>query len=97
MKLTQGKCRITGVQLGEATVSYVQAGPSPLRAKFVLLKDEMDVAGEVVKTSDWSEKTMELIKALSDSMEEDAMASLFDMPEIQPPEDSEIPNEPQQF
>lgn len=79
MKLSRSKCRIVGVQTGEA--SFIALGGAPhLRVKFALLTEGGETAGFFEKGSTWSEKTQDLLRQLTESMESDALPYIFDEP-----------------
>jgi hypothetical protein len=98
MKKTEASCKIIGVQLGEATISFFGEGGrgTPLKGKFALVDKEEQAAG-YVEIRNWSERTIVALLELQDAMEEDALAHLFD---ISPEAKSAEPNdetEPPQF
>lgn len=80
MKLTDAPSRIVGVQLGEATLNFLQTGATPIRAKFALLGKEGDATGFVDITGPWSDKTLDALRTFMEVLEEEAVQRLFDGP-----------------
>lgn len=78
MKLSRSKSRIIGVQTGEVTINLM-GGAALVRAKFALLS-EGGTVGHFDKSGAWSEKTEELLRQLTESMELDALPILFEEP-----------------
>lgn len=96
MKLSTGKCRIVGIQVGEAQVNFVDPRKKPLTAKLVLLGEDGSPIGWAEGVSDWSEKTMKLFRELSESMEDDVKNVVFDEGQAPAPP-QEAAKEPEQF
>jgi len=97
MKLTEAKCRVTGVQLGEAQLNFIRSDLVPIQAKIALLAEDGTVCGYFEKRNGWSEKTHVALQALADALEEDALVHLFQQPEAEAAPDAEKAEEPQQF
>ncbi len=96
MKLSRSKCRILGVQTGEA--SFVLLGGSPhLRAKFALVTEGGETAGYIEKSSTWSERTQELLQQLAASMETDVLPNIFNEPVAEDAEGGPPVEEPPQI
>jgi hypothetical protein len=86
MRTTTGKPRIVGVTLGKAIINVIHPGIPPLTAEFGLVRDDEELAGLVEKRMEWSDRTMKAIAALQESMEEDMLAALFEVPPAGSPE-----------
>lgn len=82
--ITKAKSRIIGVRLGEARIDLINKQSLPLVATFALLRDDELLAGKVDLRLAWSEKTLELLVKLQESMEEDALGQLFEPTPTQP-------------
>lgn len=96
MKITEDKCRIQAVMLGEATINFIRPDQVPVRAKFALLAgDDGSPCGFVEKANGWSEKTLTKMRELAESMEEDVLPHIFQV-SGKTPEPSN-PGEPPQF
>ena len=78
--LKEIKCRIRAVQLGEVDVNMVHQDRPVLQAKFVLLNTDFDACGSTSQSHGWSDKTLDLLRQLAVSMEEDILPGLFELP-----------------
>lgn len=80
MKLSEAPTKIFGIQVGDLTIDLIRTGIPTIRVKFALLTEEhgptafMDVSDTV---SIWSPKTLEAMRAFTESLEEDALKFVF--------------------
>lgn len=79
MKLSRSKCLIVGAQAGEISAKLL-GGQIILQAKFAIVTESGEAAGYFEKAGSWSERTQELLKQLSESLETDALPHIFEEP-----------------
>ncbi len=79
MKLSRSRCRIVGIQTGELSLN-MNSGSPILRVKFALLTEGGETSGYFEKGSAWSDRSQELLLALTESLELDALPYVFDEP-----------------
>lgn len=99
MKMGTSRCKIVGVQLGEAAINYIRQNVPPIDAVFALISENGPV-GSVSRNMGWSPATMEAMQKFAEAMEADVMATVFDdEPGAGEGEavDAEKSSEPQQF
>ncbi len=93
--MSDGRCRIIAIQLGEAALNFILPGQPHIRVKVALLNEDGSPCGSLTKENGWSEKTYEAMKALADAIEEDAASHVFEGESV--PAQGELPGEPPQF
>ena len=76
--MSDGRCRILGIQLGEAALNLILPGEVPIKAKFALLDEDGSPCGSFVKHNGWSESTLEALRALANAIEADAIGHVFE-------------------
>lgn len=74
-----GACKIDGVQLGEVGVQVDPSTASALLSSRYALVNSVDGArfGSGTKATDWSEKTLQCLISLLNSMESDICVDVF--------------------
>lgn len=95
MKLTKAKCKITGIQLGEAELNLIRPERPPLKVKYAMLGEDGATCGYFEKYTDWSDKALEALRVFSEVLEEEALPMLFDQPAEKSADQK--PDEPPQF
>ncbi len=78
MKLTEAKCRITGVTLGEAQINLIRIDAVPIQAKFALISGDGSVSGYFERRNGWSDKVLQALQAFVDAIEEDGLTVVFE-------------------
>jgi len=73
---SDGVCKITGVTLGEISIKLLE--DSLLTAKYAFCNTAGDRYGYGNRNVNWSTETIEKLKALTTSMEEDICQDLFE-------------------
>lgn len=76
MRQEDGKCRITGIEVGEVSIDFFRVTPL-LNAKYAYLVGTLR-AGSNHKNQ-WGQAVMAKVKELQDVMEEELGADLFDV------------------
>jgi hypothetical protein len=78
MVTSDGKCKINGVAVGEATFDLL--GPAPaLSVKYALCSTESVLRyGAGFRNQGWSEETMKCLRTLADSIERDICSDVFE-------------------
>ncbi len=76
--MSEGRCKVVGLQLGEAALNFIRTDEVPIRAKVALLSEEGSPCGFFTKNNGWSERTLEALRALADAIEEDCIPHIFD-------------------
>ncbi len=76
--MSDGKCKVVAIQLGEAALNLIRQDEVPIRVKVALLTEDGSPCGYFAKSNDWSEKTIDALRALADAVEEDCMNHLFE-------------------
>ena len=77
MRLSEGKSKIVGLQLGEAMVNFIRPDLPPIKAKLALLAEDGSACGFIEKSNGWSERTQAALQALAEAVEEDALQHVF--------------------
>lgn len=99
MKLCEAPTKIVGVQLGEVAIDLIRVGVPALRVKVAILVAEGPIGFiEFSDVGQWSQKSLDAMKAFTDALEEEALKVVFKLPT----QDTETPltdraNEPVQF
>ena len=73
---SDGVCKITGITLGEISIKLLE--DSLLVAKYAFCDAAGDRYGYGNRNVNWSDETLEKLKALATSMEEDICRDLFE-------------------
>jgi hypothetical protein len=98
MILTKGNSKIVGLQTARAETNITVRDRPPLAATFNLTTVEGGLLGRLDKAGGWSERTLEALRVLLDSMEADALGDFFEVAEAEVPEKTEESKaEPPQF
>ncbi len=99
MRMSDGRCKIIALQLGEAHLNLIRPNEVPIQAKVALLTEEGQPCGFFQKNNDWSEKTIEALRALAEAIEEDCIAHIFEGEAAVPSPDAVAEKEdgPRQF
>ena len=89
MKRVDGRCKINGLLVAEVDIAHMPGKPLTMDAKYALGVAQALPTGAVTLqethgqcsayTNNWSERTMELLTQLLDSMERDLLPRHFDV------------------
>jgi hypothetical protein len=87
MRLTDHKCKIVGVRVGEIAANLLKLEDPKLLVKFVLLRDPSKSpdginSGMYSKELDWSERTKQAFEEFVHSLEDDALHELFELGDL---------------
>lgn len=99
MKLCEAPTKIVGVQVGEVSIDLIRVGIPALKVRFAMLTDEGPVGfTDVGDIGQWSQKSLDAMRAFTEALEEDALRIIFKVP-TQDAETAQAnaPNEPAQF
>lgn len=101
MKLSNDKCKIVGIQLGEIRLSLIADPRSPAvsEAKFALVgEDGLFIGSLLLGSSAWNDNMRKALEGFIDVIEQEALNYVFDVKdgktEATPEKDT---NEPPQF
>lgn len=87
MKLSTDKSKIVGLRLGELEVNMLGEHMT-VKAHFALLREDGSTVGKVTRSS-WGAKTHAALAALADTMEEEMLGEVFEIPELPTPEETQ--------
>lgn len=99
MKLSEAPTKIIGIQVGEVTIDLIRSGVPALKVRLAMFTDEGPVAFmDVGDAGQWSNKSIDAMRAFTEALEEDALRLVFKVP-TQDTETTQAngPNEPAQF
>lgn len=96
MRLSKAKCKITGIQLGEAELNLIgRPDRPPLKVKYALIGEDGTTCGYYEKYTDWSDKALEALRVFTEALEEETLPVLFEQSAEK--SDDQKPDEPPQF
>ena len=78
MKLSGAKCRIVGVQLGEAEINLIRGDRPPLRVKMALLSEDGATCGylDIIPSS---EKILDAVRQFAEVVETEVLPRIFEI------------------
>lgn len=78
MKLSEAPTKIIGVQVGELALDLIRSGMPSLKVRFALLTEDGPKAFmDVGELGNWSQKSLDAMRAFTEALEEDGLNLIF--------------------
>lgn len=78
MKLSKGKCQITGVRAGEISINLLNPMQPVVNSNFILLREDGTHAGQYTKAGGWSDAATQAFEAFIEKLEENILSEIFE-------------------
>ncbi len=78
MKLSEAPTKIVGLQVGEISLDLIRSGLPMLKVRFALLTEDGPKAFmDVGELGNWSQKSLDAMRAFTEALEEDGLNLIF--------------------
>lgn len=78
MKLSKGKCQITGVRVGEININLLNPMQPVVDSHFILLREDGTHAGQYTKAAGWSDASTKAFEDFIEKLEENILLEIFE-------------------